>query len=123
MPGKVKYNYKPEDVIQAECFQWFWNSYPRLRRTMFAVPNGGARNKMEASRMKGTGTVSGVSDLIWVLPGAVIFIEMKNEVGTQSHTQEEFQSIVEHYGHEYVLIRSLKEFKDFITRYINLYIG
>lgn len=103
-----------EEKLQAECFTWFWNTYPKLRRTLFAVPNGGARNKMEASRMKATGTVAGVSDLIWVLPDQVIFIEMKTKTGAQSKEQKEFEAMVGAHGHDYVIIRSADEFRALI---------
>jgi hypothetical protein len=105
----------PEEVLQAKCFTWFWNTYPTLRRSLFAVPNGGARNKGEASRMKATGTVSGVSDLVWLIPGKVIFIEMKTEKGQQSETQIKFQQMVESLGHEYHVVRSFNEFQTLIV--------
>lgn len=103
-----------EEKLQARCFQWFWNKYPELRRTMFAVPNGGARNITEASRMKATGTVAGVSDLVWVYKGRTIFIEMKNEIGTQSDAQREFEKAITGQLCQYKIIRTFGEFTHFI---------
>ena len=68
---------KSEDKIQSEIFQWFWNAYPEL--LIHAVPNGGSRNVLEAIKMKATGTVTGISDLIIHLPnGRCIMVEVKN---------------------------------------------
>jgi hypothetical protein len=106
--------HQSEERLQAKCFQWFWNSYPLFRRTMFAVPNGGARNLMEASRMKATGTVAGVSDLVWVHKGVVYFIEMKTKTGTQSSVQMQFEKAVTEAGAEYVVIRSFEEFQRYV---------
>jgi hypothetical protein len=106
---------RSEESIQAECFTWFWTRFPAFRGTMFAVPNGGARNRAEAARMKSTGTVSGTSDLVWARSkGRVVFIEMKNEIGMQSKEQEEFEKILILLGHEYVVIRSVAQFKEFV---------
>lgn len=45
--------------------------------TYFAVPNGGTRNKIEATGLKKEGARAGVSDLIIVLKEKVLFLEMK----------------------------------------------
>lgn len=43
----------------------------------FSVPNGGSRNKIEASNLKKEGVRSGVSDLVIILKSKVLFLEMK----------------------------------------------
>ena len=58
-----------------------------------------------------TGLLSGVSDLIVVLKGRVIFVEVKNEVGKQSEKQIKFQQQVENLGFKYYLVRNLEDFK------------
>jgi len=75
------------------------------------VPNGGYRTKSEAMKMKATGLVAGVSDLIIVQPDRVIFLELKDTNGRQSNEQKSFQEKVTALGFEYWLIRSLEEFK------------
>lgn len=110
----AKIKHCSEDAIQAECFQWFWNTYPDLRYTMFAVPNGGARHLFEANRLKATGVVAGVSDLVWIKKDKVIFIEMKNEVGEQSKQQKAFEDAVTRHGHLYIVLRGVQEFKNFV---------
>jgi hypothetical protein len=54
---------KNEDKIQSDFFLFFWNNYPETRYKIFSIPNGGSRNKIEAAKMKGTGTLSGVWDM------------------------------------------------------------
>ncbi|GLP95314.1 VRR-NUC domain-containing protein [Paraferrimonas sedimenticola] len=52
----------------------------RLFDYLFAVPNGGFRNKREAARMKAEGVKAGVSDLFLSLPAHGLhglYIEMK----------------------------------------------
>lgn len=53
-----------EGQLQADVFQYFWNTYPETRRLLFHVPNGGTRNKVEAVKLRGQGVVKGVPDLI-----------------------------------------------------------
>lgn len=104
-----------EDKLQATCFQWANNNYclkhhkPRL--SIFSVPNGGTRNKVEVMTLKSTGLKAGVSDLIALFPGKAVFFELKTETGRQSPEQIDFQTVVEALGFEYHLIRSFDQFK------------
>ena len=114
---------KTEDQIQAEIFKWFHNEYctkfSNPRCCIFAVPNGGLRSKHEAMKLKSTGVVAGVSDLIVLLPNRCLFVEVKTDVGRQSDKQKEFEQIVKKLGFEYQLVRSLNDFLTFINVYIN----
>ena len=109
---------KSENVLQAEIVQRFRNNYclkhhnPRYQ--IFSVPNGGTRNKIEAMTLKATGLLSGVSDLIVVLPNRILFLELKTETGQQSDSQVEFSCIISVLGFEYYVIRSIDEFKNII---------
>jgi hypothetical protein len=60
--------------------------------------------------------MSGVSDLIVVLNGKTIFIELKTEIGIQSQKQKDFESKIKELNQEYYLIRSLEQFKNEIER-------
>ena len=103
-----------EDKIQQEIIIFFRNNYclkhHKPRYQLFSVPNGGTRNKIEAIKLKSTGLLSGVSDLI-VIMDRIIFIEVKTETGRQSPKQKDFEKIVKDLGYEYYLVRSLDEFK------------
>lgn len=61
---------------------------------------------------KATGMLSGVSDLIIIEQGRILFIECKDETGKQRESQVTFQNKVEANGYEYHLVRSLDEFKN-----------
>lgn len=79
-----------ESNLQKNCVRWFRMQYPELDKMLFSVPNGGKRNVIEASIMKAEGTVSGVSDLILLVPSGIfnsLCIEMKHGKGKQSKTQ------------------------------------
>ena len=79
---------EPESRLQAECFSWFWNTYPEYRGLMFHVPSEGNRSsKIDGGKRKAMGIVAGVSDLILMLPRHNchgLCIEMKTEDGRQS---------------------------------------
>lgn len=104
-----------EDQLQQQIYTWYNNKFclknQEPRHIIFSVPNGGSRNVIEAKKMKATGLLSGVSDLIIIRPEKVLFIELKIEKGIQSESQKEFQSRIEKLGYEYHLVRSLEEFK------------
>lgn len=81
-----------EDSEQGALIQWAdWTHMPRglalhqgarIGEYLFAIPNGGARGRTEAARLKGLGVRSGVSDLFFSFPNPVtakhgMYIEMK----------------------------------------------
>ena len=105
---------KTEDLLQAEIFQWYHNKYCTkfndLQHVIFAVPNGAHVSKQQAMKLKATGLVAGVSDLIVVQPNRCIFVELKIEKGKQSEHQISFQKKVELLGFEYHIVRSLEDF-------------
>ena len=105
-----------ESKIQQQIVEYFNNTYclkhHNPRGLIFSIPNGGTRNKLEAITLKATGLLAGVSDLIVILPnGKLIFVEIKTDTGKMSEKQIDFQQRVEALGFEYLLIRSLDEFK------------
>ena len=108
-----------EDQIQQQIFTFYNNNYclknHNPRHIIFSVPNGGSRNILEAKKMKLTGTLAGVSDLIIIKPNQTIFVEVKTLKGTQRDVQIDFQKRVELLGFQYLLVRSLEDFKNKIT--------
>lgn len=70
-----------------------FNKYPKLK-LLFAIPNGGERNPVVASRLKAEGVKSGVPDLF--LPVARhgfhgLFVEMKKPKGTIGPNQPQWE--------------------------------
>ena len=83
----------------------------------FSVPNGGLRNLKVAMTLKAEGALSGVSDLIILLPSRCIFVELKNgKIGRQSDSQKEFQKQVESLGFEYLLWRNVEDCQEFVKK-------
>jgi hypothetical protein len=105
---------KTEAKIQQEIVVWFNNNYclttHNPRCAIFSVPNEG-KNAREQLYKKALGLKAGVSDLIVVMPGRLVFVEVKDEKGQQSDKQKEFEITVKSLGFEYVVVRSLENFK------------
>lgn len=112
-------NKREEDILQAEIVKWYNNNYClstfEKRGIIFSVPNGGTRNKIEAMVLKATGLLAGVSDLIVILPNSkILFVELKNDKGTQKEKQLDFESRIKELNLPYYLVRSLEQFKTII---------
>ncbi len=110
-----------ESYIQQNCVTWFRLAFPALRLNLFAVPNGGRRNRVEACIMKAEGIVAGVSDLILLYPACGyhgLCVEMKTEKGRQSDSQKVWQEAVEAQGYRYIVCRSFDEFRAEVSKYI-----
>ena len=106
-----------EDQLQQQIIIWFKNEYQMHGKGLiFSVPNGGTRNLLEAKKLKQTGAMAGVSDLIVLLPSKCLFIELKAEKGIQSDVQKAFEERVNNLSFDYFIIRSLEEFKKLINR-------
>jgi hypothetical protein len=104
-----------EDILQAEIYKWFHNTHCAGKNNIiFSVPNGGTRNTKEAMKLKATGLMPGVSDLIILLPSKCLFIEVKTSTGKQSDAQKVFSSKVTSLGFDYHLVRSFEDFKSII---------
>lgn len=110
-----------EHNIQCACVRWFNYQWPEYRGLLFAVPNGGARSKATAGKLKAEGVVPGVADLILLVPKQWAFalcIEMKTAKGRQSPEQKGWQDMVEAHGYRYRVCRSLDEFMNTINNYL-----
>ena len=109
-----KNSMKSEDKIQQEMVMWYRNTYclkhHNPRNIIFSVPND-SKNAVEQMRKINTGLYAGVSDLIAIHFGQVIFIEVKTEIGKQSDKQKDFQQLIEAQGFKYYVVRSLDELK------------
>ncbi len=119
---KVKRHHNDEEHrIQCTCVRWFRLQYPQLKGVLFAIPNGGSRNKAEAARMKAEGITAGVADLILLKSNrfyGALCLEMKTESGIQSETQKHWQHVAESTGNKYVICRSLDDFIREIKNYL-----
>lgn len=110
-----------EHRIQCACVQWFRYQHPECRHNLFAVPNGGRRDKTTGAKMKAEGVLAGVADLILLKPNAkhgALLIEMKTRIGRQADTQRKWQRLIERDGYKYVVCRSLEDFIREVDTYL-----
>lgn len=112
----------PEGKIQAECVQWLWNTRPETRGLYIHIPNeGNRRSKIDGSIRKALGIVAGAPDTFLFMSRKGyhgLAIEFKTETGMQSEAQKDFQRRLEEQCYKYVIVRSLEEFKEVVTDYL-----
>ena len=106
-----------EDDLQISCVRYFDSKIqpknPHLK--LFAVPNGGKRNVIEAAKFKRMGVRAGIADLVLLngyfdIVPETIFIELKTEKGKHSDNQKEFETWCCKFGYRYITVRSLDDF-------------
>ena len=104
-----------ESQLQQMCVRYFRYVYPQY--VIYATPNGGSRNPIEAERLKAEGVLAGVADLTILLPqGRIIYIEMKVKGNRQTDNQKDFQQKAEALGYKYYVCYSFDEFKAIIEK-------
>lgn len=114
---------KGEAGLQSSCIEWFRLQFPKLEPLLFAIPNGGWRNKIEAANLKRQGVRAGVADLILLFPKGghgSLCIEMKYKKGRQQESQKDWQRIAEAAGNKYVVCRTLDEFMREVKNYLGV---
>ena len=93
-----------EHAEQVAVFAWAalnFQKYAELR-LMFAIPNGGLRNKITAANLKAEGVRSGVPDIFLPVsrgPWHGLFIEMKKQGGRVEPDQEKYMVAVRTQGY------------------------
>ena len=110
-----------ERQIQIQCVSWFRQRYPEASKVFFSVPNGGIRNAWTAKNLRDEGALSGVADLILLVPKkgyASLCIEMKKPGGRVSDSQKAFKTAAEGFLNKYVVCCSFEEFKAVIEDYL-----
>ncbi len=111
-----------EDAEQEKVVCWaklMSNAYPDLE-LLYHVPNGGSRNKAEASKLRRMGVRAGVPDLVLPVPRAGyagLYIELKVGENRPSNSQKDwlekltiqgYQALVCYGGNE--AIRALQQY-------------
>ncbi len=97
-----------ESLIQQSIVQYF--NLKHSEGIIAMIPNGGARNPKTGAKLKKEGLLAGIPDLIVILQGKVIFVEVKTSVGRLSTSQKEIHKKMSGLGFEVVVVRSLEEF-------------
>lgn len=109
---------------QKTLFQWA--SYMSVRhpelRWMYAIPNGGSRNPIEARNMKAQGVKAGVPDICLPVPRGgygALYIEMKRQKGGRlSEEQRDWISGLLEVGNLAVVCKGFDEARDVIIKYL-----
>lgn len=111
-----------EHRIQCACVQWFSLQHPQLHGRLFAVPNGGRRDAITATKLKAEGVMAGVADLILLKSNrdyGALLIEMKTSQGRQSKSQKQWQcTLCSEEEYKYVVCRSLDDFIREVNDYL-----
>ncbi len=123
--NKCKMNLTPlEHDEQVTLFQWAeWNfgRYPELR-WMFAIANGGLRNKIVAKKLKAEGVKKGVPDVFLSVPRRGyngLYIEMKRQQGsTTSEAQKEWHTALRQYGYRVDVCQGFEKAKEALENYL-----
>lgn len=99
-----------ESRLQRAAIRWCrLHPSPAVRLT-FAIPNGGARERITGAILRAEGVARGVPDLFCPLPRNGrhgIFLELKTSTGRVSPDQWHWLTTLERNGYECLLIRSL----------------
>ena len=105
-----------EHVEQALLVQWFRRSYPNV--LIFAIPNGGARSKATAGKLKVEGVVPGIPDLF--IPEWRLWIEMKRIKGGRV-SDEQFGMIdyLQSVGYRAIVCKGAEDAKAQILEFLD----
>lgn len=117
----------PESELQIACVEWARMQYPILNKLLFAIPNGGKRNKVEAAIMKAEGVTPGVADLFISIPTLIattrseshgFYIEMKAPGKDARPEQREWLDLVGGLGYEEAVCDNFDDFRVLVTKYM-----
>lgn len=116
-----------EEQLQAECYQWFHNSFPALRGLLFHIPNGGNRSMREGAKFKAMGVVAGIPDMMLCVPASNsiavlnhgLFIEMKAERGKLSEAQIKAHARLLNAGYSVHTCNTVESFKASVILQLN----
>jgi hypothetical protein len=105
-----------EHFEQRELVRWFRQNWPGVR--IFAIPNGGARSKATAGRLKAEGVASGVPDLF--IPAWELWVEMKRtKGGSLSAEQKDWIAYLESVGFCCIVGKGADDAKRQISAFFN----
>jgi len=106
---------------QAALFCWAASEPGTQLKFMFAIPNGGERAPVTASRLKAEGVKSGVLDIFLpypIRPHHGLFIEMKIKPKKPTDNQIKFARQMRMQGYKTALCYTWEEGREAIRRYL-----
>lgn len=120
-PARKSRRDDPEHRLQVSCVNLFRTIYPKLTHRMFAIPSGGDRNIVVASKMKAGGVIAGVWDLFLAVPSGDYggcWIETKQPGTGLSVAQREFRAQLKN-DYDFFVYRNQHEFLTGIKNFMN----
>ncbi|AMR34172.1 hypothetical protein A0256_23325 [Mucilaginibacter sp. PAMC 26640] len=82
-----------EARIQQDAFTEIRNRHPETYGLLFHCPNGGLRDAVTATFMRGQGVVKGIQDMPFIWAGKLYMIEVKTPTGSCSNDQKLIHAI------------------------------
>lgn len=117
---------KLETDIQQKLFEQL-ALIPYMGKTVkdfvYAIPNGGYRNKKTGGILKAEGVKKGVPDIhcfVAKAPYHSLYIEMKTETGELSDSQEMVIEMLREAGHKVVVCRNLNSAINELLKYLGI---
>lgn len=97
--------------LQAECWQWHWNTYVEDRPYIRLIHNN-PRNKIDGAQLKAAGLRKGTPDMVWWRDHSIgdVYFEFKVGKDKQKPEQLEVEKILTNHGHWYFIITSVEEY-------------
>jgi hypothetical protein len=86
----------------------------------YAIPNGGARHRLVAIKLKMEGVKAGVADMFWMVNNNNwngLFVEVKIDKGTQQPNQKDFEKIAISHGYYYAIVRSIEDCENLLKKF------
>ncbi len=108
-------SFQTERDLQRSCFKFYRESYPSKMMRFIMIKNTSVGYKQGIFN-KLDGVVAGVSDSIFLSDGKVAFLEFKTKIGIQSQAQKDFENECKRLNLDYLIIRSLEAFKEFLNK-------
>lgn len=97
-----------EHIEQVQTVSWFRKTYENVK--IFAIPNGGHRNKITAAKLKAEGVTPGIPDLF--VPEFNLWIEMKRQKGGRlSDNQKAMRTYLMSCGHDFLMCQGFEDAK------------
>ena len=115
---------EPEHDLQAMVVQWWAYNHRQLHAPeclLFAIPNGGLRNRVVAAKLKAEGVRPGVPDMMLAMPRGKycgLFVEHKIKPNKPSEEQLAFIEHLFMQGYQVVVSYSYDETVKFIRGYL-----
>ena len=120
-----------EHELQKACIQlWDWKlaaKYGQPKQALFAIPNGGARNKITGAKLKAEGVRKGIPDLFLSVPSIPgwecyngMYMELKVGRNKLSPEQLEFKDYCQKEDfYRFMIIRTVDEFEEAIHLHLD----